>query len=142
MPGGQTRDIVFADEVKEFGGRLPLAKRFYSIDRIGGRWAFQFQRVETEKELAFNRGAHHLQTYGWLCGFPFEFVGGDCDWNKDHAVEPQRFGCVVRQNQMPVMDRIESAPKNSDLFQSILFVATALWDVFVSGEDMKLRGTL
>jgi hypothetical protein len=41
-----------------------------------------------------------------------------------------------------VMDGVERAAEDADFFQTILFVATALWAVFVSGGDMKSTVTL
>jgi hypothetical protein len=43
---------------------------------------------------------------------------------------------------MAVVDRIECPAKNPEFFQTILFVATALWAVFVSGSDMESTVTL
>jgi hypothetical protein len=43
---------------------------------------------------------------------------------------------------MPVMNRIERPAEDANLFQTILFVATALWAVFVSSGNMKSRVTL
>ena len=43
---------------------------------------------------------------------------------------------------MPVMNGIEGPAEDANLFQTILFVARALWAVFVSSGDMKSRMTL
>jgi hypothetical protein len=40
---------------------------------------------------------------------------------------------------MPMVDRIECPAENANLFQTILFVATALRGVFVSNGNMKSR---
>ena len=142
MPGRQAADVVFADQIDEFSAGLALTKCFHGLDRVRRRRTLQLQGVESETRFAFYRRAQHLQPDSRRRRFPLEFVGRERGRNEEHAVEFQRFDRIARQDQMPVMNRIESAAEDADLFQAILFVATALVAVFVSGDDMKLAMTL
>ena len=59
-----------------------------------------------------------------------KLVRRDRRGNKDHALEIELFQCVASQNQVRVMDRIERAAENADLFQFDPFCSHALWPVF------------
>lgn len=142
MPRRQPRDIVFADQEGEFGGRLSLPQHFDCIHGVGWRRPFQFHSVETEKRLAFDRGAQHLQTNGRRRWFSFELMGRDRGRDKDHRFELQFFERVADKDQVTVMDRVERAAEDADFFQAILFVATAYWPCLFPAVNMKLTLTL
>ena len=142
MPGGQTRHIVFADQEEEFGGRFALAQYFDCLHCVGWRRPFQLHRVETEKRLAFDRGAQHLQANGRRGWFSLEFVRRDRGRDEDHCFELQLFERVEGKDQMTVMDRIECPAKDADFFQTILFVATACGPCLFPAANMKLTLTL
>jgi hypothetical protein len=66
-------------------------------------------------------------------------VRGNRRRKKDDGFELQFFERVPREDQMPMMDRIECPAEDADLFQTILFVATALRAMFVSSGNMNLE---
>src|SRR5688572_9542385 len=115
MPGRQAGDVVFADEKKKFGVWFALAKRLRGIDRVGWRRAFQFERIDGEVRVAFDRGAQHLQANGGRRRLLLQLVGRKRGRNENQARELQRFDRFAGQDQVPMVNRIESAAEDADL---------------------------
>ena len=117
MPGREPRDVVFTDQIDEFRVRLAIAQRFHSFDGIGRRGPFQFQRVEAESRLAFDRGAQHFHASVGGRRRLVELVRRNRGGNEKQFVDLQLFDSVTRENQMTVVDWIKRAAEDADLFQ-------------------------
>lgn len=121
VPSRQAAHIVFSDEEEQFRVRLALPERLDGVDGIGGRWALEFHRIALEARLACDRRAHHFQTGIGRRELLLQFMRRSSSRDKDHFLELERFERVTRQNQMSVMDRIEGAAENADLFQNVSY---------------------
>ena len=129
VPRREAADVVFSDEIEQLRVRLALAERLDCVDGIGRRRTLEFHRIESKTRLAFDRSAQHFQTDIGCRELLIQFVGRSGGRNKDNCFEIERFEGFARQNQVTVMDRIEGATEDADLFQAKrLFgtVATAL----------------
>jgi hypothetical protein len=118
VPRCETADVVFSDEVEQLHVWLALAERLDCVDGIGRRRTPEFHRIEFKTRLGFDRSAQHFQTDIGCRELLIQFVGRSCGRNKDDCFEIERFDCFTRQNQMTVMDRIEGATEDADLFQA------------------------
>jgi hypothetical protein len=54
----------------------------------------------------------------------------------------QLLGSVASKNEMAVVDRVERAAEDTEFFQTILFVAMALWPCLFPALDMKFTVTV
>ena len=119
VPRRQLGDVIFAEQENEFGIGLALFQHFDGVDGVGGRGTGEFQFVETKARLALDRGADHLhaQISGrrLLSGLVRRTRGR----NEKEAVELQLFQRVAGQDQVPIMNGIEGAAKDADLFQCV-----------------------
>jgi hypothetical protein len=128
VPCREAADVVLSDEIEQLSVRLALAERLDCVDGIGRRRTLEFHRIESKTRLAFDRSAQHFQTDIGCRELLIQLVGRSGGLNKDNFFEIERFECVARQNQVSVMDRIEGATEDADLFQAkrLFCTATAL----------------
>lgn len=118
MPRREAADVVFSDEIEQLHVRLALAERLDCLDGVGWRRTLKFHWIESKTRFAFDRGAQHFQTDIRRRELLIQFMRGSSGRDKDNFFEIERFERVARQNQMSVMDRVESAAKDADLFQA------------------------
>ena len=123
VPGRKLSDVVFADQENKFGIRLALFQRFDRVHGVGRRGACEFQLVETKPRLALDGSADHLgaQIAGrWVLS---RLVRRTRRRDEEKAVEVQLVDGIAREDQVPIMDGIESAADDADLFHGceILF---------------------
>jgi len=119
VPRRKLRDIVFAEQENEFSIWLALFQHFDGVDGIGGRGAVEFQFVETKAWLSLNRSADHLRAKVGGRRLLSRLVRRTCDRNEKEAVELQLFQRVAGQDQVPIMNGIEGAAEDADLFQCV-----------------------
>ena len=125
VPRREAADVVFSDEIEQLRVRLALAERLDCVDGIGWRRTPEFHRIESKTRLAFDRSAQHFQTDIGRRQLLIQFVGRSGSRNKDNCFKVERFERCARQNQMTVMDRIEGATEDADLFQAKRLFCTA-----------------
>ena len=118
VPRREAADIVFSDEIEQLHVRLALAERLDCIDGIGRRRTPEFHRIKGKTRLTFDRSAQHFQTDIGRRQLLSQFVGRSSSRNKDNGFKVERFEGFARQDQVTVMDRIEGATENADLFQA------------------------
>jgi len=118
VPRREAADVVFSDEIEQLQVRLALAERLDCVDGIGWRRTPEFDLIESKTRLAPDRSAQHFQTDIGRRQLLIHFVGRSGSRNKDNGFKVERFECFTRQNQVTVMDRIEGATEDADLFQA------------------------
>ena len=119
MPAGQARDIIFADQNEKLRGWLAFAEGCHGVDRVGRRWPLQLHPIESKKRLAFNRSAQHFQTNVSCCRLPIQLVRGEGGRDENQCLELQLLGGIAREEQVSVMNRIEGAAEDTNLFQNV-----------------------
>ena len=117
MPGREAGDVVLANEVNESRGWLASSQEFDGVNGVRRRGALELQGIEAETRLALDRGPHHFDASVRGGRSLFEFVRRQLSGNEEQLVELELFDGITRQNQMAVMNRIECAAEDADLFQ-------------------------
>ena len=120
MPRRQARNIVFADQIEKFSGRLVKTEHLYGLDRIGRRRALQFHFIQQKFRFILKRDAQHFQTDLGRTQLPLEFVRRGGGRHENQFVEPECFNRLTRQDQVPVMDRIECSAEDGNPFQDVI----------------------
>ena len=117
MPGREPGDVVLANEVNQARGWFASSQDFDGVNGVRWRGALKLQGIEAETRLVLDRGPQHFDAS--VCGGRslFEFVRRERGGNEEQLVELELFDGITRQNQMPVMNRIERAAEDADLFQ-------------------------
>lgn len=118
VPRREAAHVVCSDEIEQLHVRLALAECLDCVDGIGRRRTLEFHRIESKTRLAFDRRAQHFQANIGRRELLIQSMRRSAGRNKNHRVETQRFARFTRQNQMTVMDRIEGATEDADLFQA------------------------
>jgi hypothetical protein len=121
MPAWKLHDVVLADQENEFGFRLAGLERLNCVDGVGRRGAFQLHGVQAKLRFAFDGGAQHFHADLRGRRLLRKFVRRDRSRNEDQAIQIELLHGITCQDQMPVMNRIESAAENADLFQSVSY---------------------
>lgn len=90
--------------------------RLHGVDGVGGRVASQFAIVDLKLRFRFGGTAQHLQArlrarYGVI------LVRRNAGGHKNDSCEREFFQGKARQNQVGMMNRVESAAVDADLLQ-------------------------
>ena len=118
MPARQVRQVVFADEKEEFRVFSLRAQLFHGLDGIGWRRAIEFQPRGRKALFVRDRRVEHLPAHccaGRRVAGLMRRLRGQ---NKDHFRETEGLERFAREDQMSVVDRIETAAVDADLFQT------------------------
>ena len=98
MPGGESRHVVFADEINELRVRLANSQGFHGVDSIGWRGALELQSIETELRFAFDGSAQHFDAGVGRRWCAIELVRRNRCGNEEQLVQLELFNRVTRQN--------------------------------------------
>ncbi len=127
VPCVQRRQIVPADQIKNFRARVERPHFAHGIDRERRALAEDLAVAPAEPRLSGDGRRHHFAAQLRRRGRMQELVRGDLCGNKNHAVEPEIFEGFAGENQVPVVDRIEAAPVEAEF---------AEWNHFDSGTEI------
>src|SRR4051794_10715951 len=109
MPGMELGDVVLADEINEMGVGMLLPDFPDGIHRVARPGAVDLALVENEARLARDGCADHLHT-SLRAGRPApELVRRDGGGKEDNTIKAHKLHRVAGEDQMPVMNRVESA---------------------------------
>ena len=116
-PRGEEGEMIFADEVEEAGvGELLLVAQ----DGIEGEvwaWRMEFVGVESEEGFVGERGEEHGLAEVWGSGGEVEFVWGESSGDEEDAIEGELFGGVASEDEVAVVNGIESATIESEIHE-------------------------
>lgn len=117
VPGVQGRDVILADEVEKVRARgVPGAQGVDCVDGVRGSGAVEFARIDGETGFARNGGLEHLQPLvARRAGGTGELVRGDCGGDEDQVGEAELFHGVAREEEVPVVNGIETAAVEADV---------------------------
>lgn len=128
LPCVERGEVVLAEKIKDFRPGVPRAHFPHGIDRERGTFAPDLAVAPFEPGLAGNRGGHHFAAQFRWRGRTRQLVRGDARGNKNHTVEPERLEGFARENQVPVVDRIEAAPVEAEFAEwNHLDKRTEIW---------------
>ncbi len=91
------------------------------FDRIGRRRAPQFHSSSRKSRFTFNRSAQHFQADIGAARASLEFVRRSGGRDKITLSSSKCFDRLTRQDQMPVMDRIECSAEDANSFSKCSF---------------------
>lgn len=109
-PFGQVGDVVLSDEVKEFVGGKAGAPGFQGINGKAGAGAVKLGVVALEAGFARDGGLDHGEADGGWRGLTMGFERRNGGGNEHDAIERQLLQCLARQEQMAVVNGIETPP--------------------------------
>lgn len=119
VPRRKLSDVVFADQENEIGIRLALLQCFDGVDGVGRCGAREFQLIETKSRLALDGGTDHFGAQVSGSRLLSRLVRRKRGRDEEEAVEFQLLQGVAGQDQVPIMNGIEGAAEDADLFQCV-----------------------
>ena len=109
--------MIFADEVEEAGVGELLLVAGDGIDGEVGAWRMEFVGIESEEGFVGESGLEHgLAEVGGSAGV-VEFVWGAGGGDKEDSIEGELFGGVASEDEVAVVNGIESATIESEIHE-------------------------
>ncbi len=108
-PGVQFPQVVGTDQIVDPGLGMGGADALHGIDGEAGAGAGQLGIVQGEAGFIGEGGGEHLAAQGGGGGRSGELVGGEAGWNEDDAVELELLESIPRQDEVPMVHRVESS---------------------------------
>ena len=116
-PSGEEGEMIFADEVEEAGVGELLLVAGGGIEGEVGAWRMEFVGVESEEGFVGVSGLEHgLAEVGGSAGV-VEFVWGAGGGDKEDSIEGELFGGVASEDEVAVVNGIESATIESEIHE-------------------------
>ena len=114
MPLGQPQECIRSSNETEYGIIPHFLPEFaQGIHAVAHPSTNDLSPVENEAGIALDGQANHFHPVFQRC-FRTPAQTGNSGGNKTHFPQPGQFGNFLRDSQMPVVNGIEGAPKNTD----------------------------
>jgi hypothetical protein len=116
-PSGEEGEMIFADEVEELGVGELLLVAGGGIEGEVGAWRMEFVGIESEEGFVGERGLEHGLAEVGGGGGAVEFMGGAGGGDEEDAIEGELFGGVASEDEVAVVNGIESATIESEIHE-------------------------
>ena len=116
-PSGEEGEMIFADEVEEAGVGELLLVADGGIDGEVGARRMEFVGIESEEGFVGESGEEHGLAEVGGGGGVVEFMGGESSGDKEDAIEGELFGGVACEDEVAVVNGIESATIESEIHE-------------------------
>ena len=126
MPGREAVDIVLSDQIMEFCSWLLNAHGFDCLHRVRRAWSVKLDRIANKAWLAVQRRLKHFHSDRVGGRSLLRFMWGNSGWNEDDHVKSQAFQSLASEDQMRVVNWIECATEDADLFQVNILLGSSI----------------
>lgn len=116
-PSGEEGEMIFADEVEELGVGELLLVAGGGIEGEVGAWRMEFVGIESEEGFVGESGEEHGLAEVGGGGGVVEFVWGAGGGDEEDAIEGELFGGVASEDEVAVVNGIESATIESEIHE-------------------------
>ena len=116
-PSGEQGEMIFADEVEEAGVGELLLVAGGGIEGEVWAWRMEFVGVESEEGFVGESGLEHGLAEVGGSGGVVEFMWGESSGDEEDAIEGELFGGVASEDEVAVVNGIESATIESEIHE-------------------------